>query len=339
MKKSKQNYFRLFSNCILVQGACKSLLCDIQLNRYKNIPNVLYDMLILAKDLTLDQLKEKYQNQMNEGIDKFIHYLVQNNWGFITKIPENFPDIDLKWDFPGFISNSIIDFGEEIISYMPKIVKELEYLGCESIQLRFQNYQTTTTIAELLSLFQFTQIRYIEFLLNYTDLYSTDFFDEILKLNERLRIIYVVNADRNQIYELNDYYGKVVFTTQQINSMSDCGNISKSNFSVNIKLFSEGQKYNTCLNRKVSIDKNGDIKNCPSMNRIFGNIKNQTLKEVIETSAFKELWHITKDQIEVCKDCEFRYICTDCRVFIQDEKNIYSKPKKCNYNPYEGKGL
>ena len=34
------------------------------------------------------------------------------------------------------------------------------------------------------------------------------------------------------------------------------------------------------------------------------------------------------------KDCEFRYICTDCRVFIQEDANILSKPLKCNYNPY-----
>jgi hypothetical protein len=43
---------------------------------------------------------------------------------------------------------------------------------------------------------------------------------------------------------------------------------------------------------------------------------------------------VRKDDIEVCKDCEFRYICTDCRIFKNDSNDIYSKPKKCNYDPY-----
>ena len=67
----------------------------------------------------------------------------------------------------------------------------------------------------------------------------------------------------------------------------------------------------------------------------FGNIKNTTLSEAIHKKDFKKLWNITKDQIEECKDCEYRYVCTDCRVFIKDNANIYSKPSKCNYNPYK----
>jgi hypothetical protein len=52
---------------------------------------------------------------------------------------------------------------------------------------------------------------------------------------------------------------------------------------------------------------------------------------------FKKLWQITKNQIDVCKDCEYRYMCTDCRCFIKDPQNIYSQPSKCNYNPYVAK--
>ena len=46
---------------------------------------------------------------------------------------------------------------------------------------------------------------------------------------------------------------------------------------------------------------------------------------------------IKKDDIDVCKDCEFRYICTDCRSIIKDLNYRYSQPVKCKYNPYLGK--
>ena len=86
-----------------------------------------------------------------------------------------------------------------------------------------------------------------------------------------------------------------------------CGKISQANFSINIKHFTEAQKHNSCLNHKISIDVNGNIKNCPSMQKSYGNINDTTLTQALNKKGFKDNWYITKDQIEVCKDCEFRY--------------------------------
>src|SRR5690606_41800509 len=94
--------------------------------------------------------------------------------------------------------------------------------------------------------------------------------------------------------------------------------------------------HNSCLNRKISIDAEGNIKNCPSMSESFGNVQDTSLLEAIEKPGFKKYWNITKDKIHVCKDCEFRYICTDCRAYINDPADILSKPLKCGYNPYTG---
>lgn len=63
-------------------------------------------------------------------------------------------------------------------------------------------------------------------------------------------------------------------------------------------------------------------------------VKTSILWEALEHPDFKKYWYIHKDQIEVCKDCEFRYICTDCRAYLEDPDNLYSKPLKCGYDPY-----
>ncbi len=75
------------------------------------------------------------------------------------------------------------------------------------------------------------------------------------------------------------------------------------------------------------------------MSQSFGNIKNTNLEEALKHKDFKKYWNLTKGHIEVCKDCEFRYICTDCRAFTEQiyfDKNQrdISKPLKCGYNPY-----
>jgi SPASM domain peptide maturase of grasp-with-spasm system len=72
------------------------------------------------------------------------------------------------------------------------------------------------------------------------------------------------------------------------------------------------------------------------MTESFGNIKETTLMEALEKPGFKKCWDINKDKIHVCKDCEFRYACTDCRAYVEDPADILSKPLKCGYNPYTG---
>jgi len=70
------------------------------------------------------------------------------------------------------------------------------------------------------------------------------------------------------------------------------------------------------------------------MEKSFGNISSISLKEIISNENFSRLWTINKDEIKVCQDCEFRYVCTDCRAYIENKEDIYSKPLKCGYNPY-----
>ena len=73
------------------------------------------------------------------------------------------------------------------------------------------------------------------------------------------------------------------------------------------------------------------------MKESFGNIKATTLVEALNKEGFKKYWNITKDKIKICQDCQFRYVCTDCRAYIEDPSDKYSKPLKCGYDPNTGK--
>lgn len=78
------------------------------------------------------------------------------------------------------------------------------------------------------------------------------------------------------------------------------------------------------------------------MCKSYGNIKDTRLEEALQHKDFKKYWSLTKDNIEVCKDCEFRYICTDCRAFTEQSHSSndgldISKPLKCGYDPHTGK--
>lgn len=129
----------------------------------------------------------------------------------------------------------------------------------------------------------------------------------------------------------------IVFSEKEISSAKCCGFVDPNNFGVNLPFVLESKKNNSCLNKKISIDQLGNIRNCPSLSTSFGNITENKLEDIVKIKKFKEYWNIPKDSITVCKDCEFRYICSDCRAYVEDPKDKYSKPLKCGYDPYSTK--
>lgn len=165
--------------------------------------------------------------------------------------------------------------------------------------------------------------------------YCPSIFKELVSKFPNLLEIVVHSCPSNLLRKFNvDSSSIVSYTNRMIDSNLHCGNISSNYFTPNISFYLESLKHNSCLNQKISIDVNGFIKNCPSMSKSFGNVFEDNIEDIVNSNEFQLLWNIKKDDIEVCKDCEFRYICTDCRAYVEDPKDIYSKPLKCGYNPY-----
>lgn len=64
------------------------------------------------------------------------------------------------------------------------------------------------------------------------------------------------------------------------------------------------------------------------------------MTEILESSILKETWELTKDKVLVCKHCEYRYACFDCRPLAEGlscGKSYSNAPyPRCTYNPYTG---
>jgi radical SAM protein with 4Fe4S-binding SPASM domain len=88
-----------------------------------------------------------------------------------------------------------------------------------------------------------------------------------------------------------------------------------------------------CWGGQIAIAPSGDVFPCPSVRDIvLGNVKRQDLRDIIHSDDLKRMWGLTKDKIETCKDCEYRYACFDCRARAE---SLTGKPTDCWYNPYE----
>ena len=137
----------------------------------------------------------------------------------------------------------------------------------------------------------------IEILVNYDASYSKNNILELRKQYARLRKLTLFNAQYNKILVNIDLY--VLYIKQSVLSENCCGVVSPWYFTANTVTFIEAKNYNSCLNRKISIDQHGNIKNCPSMKFSYGNIKTDKLSDIVNKKEFTMLWNISKDKIMV----------------------------------------
>lgn len=333
------NYFKLHSTCIITQGYNRSLLLDIQKNKMELLPN---ELSLVINDLmskkSIDDVVEKYGSENKTTIIEYINYLYNNEYGFFLEYEEFkfFPDLPSDFLLPRKIYNSVIELTDYNLTYINRIISQLECLGCDKISLVFFKSIPEDTIKWVLDHFNDSIFSSIDLVIKYTSSIAKRSFINSISVNyHRLTSIILHNCHEDLFLKpSSEQPCEVIYTTKTINSFKFCGNISNKYFDINKDKYFEAKKYNSCLYKKLSIDANGNIKSCPSMSQSFGNIKDTTLKEAFNRPGFKKYWSITKDQIDTCKDCEFRYACTDCRAYIEDPENENSKPLKCGYNPY-----
>ena len=331
-----KSFLQLYSNIIPVNGHNRSLLCDFQFNKIYYIPNIMYDFL---KNGFIDvELYKTNNNLISDGIEKWVNYLIEKDLAFYTQNPEFFPKMSLDFELASDISNMIIEVSQSNHDFIftKDFINSLNVYGCKGIVLNYIDIGENTITTDVLS-FSKSVIDYIEIYVDYNCI--TNYNKLLEKLVNELRIKKISFYNCTKKLESFIYKNRIVVDFIKIKDINIyCGVTMILEKFVNIKLFTESQHHNSCLNRKLSIDKEGNIKNCPSMSESFGNIKETTIKEALQHPNFNKYWNITKDQIEVCKDCEFRHICTDCRAYTErshfDKDIDLSKPLKCGYNPY-----
>ena len=329
-------YFNLYSCCIPVKGYKRMVLCDLQRDKYELLPNALYEILakFVTKGKSILQIKEYFNHKYDNYIDEYFSFLESKEYGFFSNQYLKFPKINFKKNYePKQITNAIIDFIYSSKHTLEIVIPQLNTCSCEALEIRYFYPLHCDELAKQLQLTEDSALRDVEVLVEFDNSYS---MENLLKLRQkfsRLRKVTVYNSQKNKILEHEEIY--IIYTKKNISSENYCGIINRWYFVSKTDVFSEALNFNSCLNKKISIDKHGNIKNCPSMKKSYGNIENNSLIDILNNTDFAEIWKIKKDNIKVCKDCEFRYICQDCRAYIADPQDIYSKPSKCNYNPYE----
>lgn len=327
-------YIVLFENCQLTRGASRTLLADLQRGSIEFLDNEIYSVFTEKnRTHTIEQLISLQPAENRETLTEYFSYLLENEYAFLCDQDELelYPVLNKKWDHYSVISNCIIDFKketEDLNDYI-KVVRELDELGCEAIQIRDYNGLSIVFLKKLLAIFTPTILCKIELLLKHTE--DLENYKKLLDQFPRVTEL-ILHSSETDVEFKNNAVQKVFISKQKITDESCCGVISIRYFNLDLNHFLESFEHNTCLNRKVSIDADGFIKNCPSLKTSYGHIRTTSIKNCIAEPGFRKLWFLSKDKIKTCSICEFRNICTDCRAYHSADDSI-EKPSTCSYDP------
>jgi len=73
-------------------------------------------------------------------------------------------------------------------------------------------------------------------------------------------------------------------------------------------------KYSPCLSGTLTIAADGYALICPLMRKfIVGDAKKEGIRALLRKTRLKNFWRLTKDMVEGCSKCPFKYVCHDCR--------------------------
>lgn len=331
-------YFNLFSNILITKGAGRILISDLQRNISDLYPLELYDIIEELKNKSIENMSKDYDIESKQIIQEYIDLLLEKEYGFISNgdWDRNFPPISYEYSDSSPISNLFIE--TDSTSILDKIKHSIENLSVKHLVI----YYTTN-----LSLDEFLEIddKFSGSLLENIEIYSPfhpDIDHTLIKKlnNNTLRIYSLIFYNCPQIpFKTKEIFRFNINFSHESLKISACGKVDLKYFNTNLPKILEAINHNSCLHKKIGIDIDGNIKNCPLMPEAFGNINNSSLEEALAKPGFKNYWNLTKDHIEVCKDCEFRFVCTDCRAYTERTHSNkagfdISKPLKCGYNPY-----
>lgn len=328
----------MFSNCLIVKGNNRATICDLQRNKYVLIPISLANLFDKNNMLKYSKIIKQLSSTELTIFEEYMQLLNEKEFIFKCNSSEakKFPALSMEFDYPSVLTNAVIDYDDKSKHDFDVLLQNfLIPSNCRHIQIRIFENIPFSVIEKLLKTISNSFIKSVQFTIKLPIDVDIEFIKQTVTSNRKIKSLILHSAEYNCILQEAHYgFGLIIAIKQNILGESHCGQIAYDYFNIRNESFAESLNHNSCLNRKISIDKDGNIKNCPSMAQSFGNIKDTTLQEALDHPDFKKYWNITKDQIEVCKDCEFRHICTDCRAYIEDPENQYSKPLKCGYNPY-----
>lgn len=168
-----------------------------------------------------------------------------------------------------------------------------------------------------------------------------DFKKENLFYEENISYLVIIpENEENRFYKTYEYVGDV-YCIPDFLSLTNLYNPNlNNNFEFTIDSFFHNLEFHPCLGKSIFISSKGNIYPCPMLRtKLWGNVKQENLLKFFQDNKNEiyDFWRTNLDYIDGCNQCEFRYVCSDCRALEEEfTANINSKIL-CSLSDFHGK--
>ncbi|MBC8756453.1 grasp-with-spasm system SPASM domain peptide maturase [Kordia sp. YSTF-M3] len=325
----KDNYFKFHNSCVPVKGSKRGVIFDLQRGSFFFFPNSIIDLLLENETNTLATIYKEYESQ-TALLDKYFNYLVANELIHLTKDVSRFPSNSNKFSSPFLLDILFLEI-DTLQESKIALLQNINSLGCIQVVFLTRKEVDSTHLENVLNLLEGSKIQSVSLITKH----EAESEAEILNLHYTFprfkKTVFFESNEQEQGEDKPFSYENGSFDTvltKRITNIHD--------FILNQKAYRESLKHNLFFNRKAYIDNEGNIKNYYNSEITHGSIEKDDIKSIVTSKAFKKLWKIPKEKIEVCKSCEFRYVCPDNRIPVLKsnlENEVYEHNSTCNYDP------
>jgi len=331
----KNKFFYIYEDCRFVKGYNRSIIYDLGKETFFYIPNILYDIMVKFNGEKISEIFKYYAYENKKYIVEYLSFLFENNIAFTSKVNNIniFSSLNLDFETASIFSNAIIEIDKK--TNYSKLFNELENLGCNHILLISFSKLTIIQIEKIIKLCDSSAFKSIEIITSYFQDFTVleNMFDKYPRVKS---IILHSTPKKNKSKKDIKEDKNITFLLENYTKLADLSKISINNFRVNLPLYTESLKFNTFFNKKIIIDSRGNVLKNMYNSETYGNIYRTKIIDIYNKTDLKEYWEISKNNIVICQDCEYRYMCIDSRVPLK-EKGCFYFNDTCNYNPYIAK--
>jgi hypothetical protein len=318
MARAKENkWFRLHHGIVPVKGKNRSAIYDFNRGKLSMISNDLYDLVGWlqrfgsAEDPGECPMSAK---MLMEWLSKMLNY----GWGHLTRMPHRFSEMPTEWHGYGDVYQAVVDhsLGGEVYS-LRAVIGELDELMCQHLELRLPpHWDEGDTLHAAMSAMETADFHSVHLVLQYRPGVETGPVFEKYPLLTRITF-YGAPMDG----KAGRGARKVRYRTAGVDSLTG---MPAMPYVVTRSFFSEARVFNPYYNRRVTVDRNGYIRNDLGLKRHFGNVNACAIGKIIATDGFRELWNANADRIIGLRDDPFRYaVLPMVELVPQGNKGLY----------------
>lgn len=158
-----------------------------------------------------------------------------------------------------------------------------------------------------------------------------------LNLLHNNNLTYLVLVSENEIdlfYSKSENIGDINFIPDFLTKNKEINPNLNNNYHFEFNSFFHNLEFHPCLGKSLFISSKGNIYPCPMFrSKKWGNVKDKNLLDVLDNIKIDifNFWKNNLDNITTCKNCEFRYLCSDCRVLEEVVSGDVNNKTLCDF--------